>query len=219
MNLRSIVVCILTWLFCSIANAGEFTPDVWTEGLHLFAGGSGNCAILYSDEKSNDVGMGVGLRTDASYFLSNYYALEFGANVAFYRIEDFTLWDTLVTLGLRARLPWSKYSKDSAPFFRVFGGRSPTVVVFREHVPLKYADNGIQRLQFEGPIAGVGIGLFKRAASGQVWYLELSLSAHFFENQDDIRSDGETPVVVEARSNTEYDRLQTLQFALGLVAF
>lgn len=203
----------------------DFEPGHWSDGLHLLAGVGLNVSSYHSKEENIDGGLGSNLKTDLLYVLNPGLALEWGANVSFHRVQGVLIWDTPLTLGLRFRIPQFLKSDRSA-YMRVFTGASPTVVFLNgdtrqlEQVS-RYANdsNRIDRLHFNGPVAGIGIGSMKKNSRRQTWYSEFTFTAKWVEQEERISMEGEVPVVVSSSRVDRNTVILTLYWTIGLLAF
>lgn len=187
----------------------EFRPDYWSKGLHLAAGTGLNAVHYIGDNNLNEFGYGVTLKTDLGYYFTNRFALEWSSNVKLNRVDDYFVWDTLMTVGARYRI--KEY------FVRAFFGRAPTVVYFGDKVPEEYKESGASRLQFNGPVYGLSVGKFYKHKEDLIWFLELANSWQQLKHREAIKMRGEVPEVVE--SGEDGATVTSLYFTIGVLLF
>jgi len=204
---------LLLFLFtASTASAEEvlkFRPDYWTKGLHLNAGMGPQSTYFVSDRRYNGIGYGVNFKTDLGYFFTNRFAIEWSTNAKFNSLNDFLIWDTLITGGIRYRI--KEY------FVRLFYGRAPTVVFFNGNIPEEYKGTKASRLQFDGPVYGLGFGRYYKTKKAGIWFLETAGTFQRLKEREAIYMRGEVPEIV-AR---EEDRstVFSLLFTVGMLVF
>lgn len=187
----------------------KFRPDYWSKGLHLVAGTGLNAVHYINDDNLNKVGYGVTLKTDLGYYFTNRFALEWSSNVKLNRMDNYFIWDTLMTAGIRYRI--KEY------FVRGFFGRSPTVVYFGSNVPEEYKSTGASRLQFNGPVGGLAFGKFFRHKEDLIWFLEIANSWQKLKHREAIKMRGEVPDVVE--SGDDNATVTSLYLTIGVLLF
>jgi hypothetical protein len=205
--------------FAQATESDEFLPNKWSEGLHLFLGGGVNSTAYASSIKSSSLGLGSNFKTDLSYVLNDRWAVEWSSSVKFNQVDGYLLWDTLLTLGVRYRLrPLPGFDLDSS-FVRFFVGRAPTVVFFRGGSQPDNQNVSVDRVQFDGPVAGIGFGAFRRMESGSTWFYEVAGSVQRLEQEDGIQLDGEVPVVAFHSVRTDGSTLYSLYAVIGLLIF
>lgn len=218
-----------TLLVCSVAvvvpahadetQSGTFSLHAWSPGLRLFAGLGANTSVLVSDRERVQAGLGATFRADAVYFASDDFAVEISTGLALNRVDGFIVWDTLLLAGVRARFPWLSFGPRSAPYMRLLAGYGPVVIDFEGRTPALFSESGAHRIQFEGPIASAGLGWMRQKVSGQVWFMELTLTSHFLTDAEVIKSEGTVPVILGELPSAGYSDLETLVFTVGWLAF
>lgn len=211
------ILVILFLFFSASAQAEDFEPTYWSEGLHLFAGGGINSSVYNSNEDRDDGGLGLNLKTDLFYVLDPEWALEWSANVKFNRVRSYLLWDTLLTVGVRRQIPVSILN--SAPYSRIFLGRAPTVLFLEGDTSIRSSEPGVSRIHFDGPVAGLGFGVLKKSPAGQVWFSEISVTVQKLEQSEDVRMDGEVPVVVSSNRLDNDATIYSVSWTVGVLAF
>lgn len=217
---KSVSVFLLSLVLSFSARAADFETDHWSEGLHLLAGGGLNTAVYSSDDDHVDGGLGVNLKTDLLYVFHPEWAVEWSANVKFHRMEDdFLLWDTLLTVGLRTQLPKFYEEMPGTPYARFFVGRAPTVLFLNGKTPKGVSDPSTSRIHFDGPVAGLGFGVFKKNAQGKVWFTEIAATAQALESEEDVMMDGEVPLVLSRNQVTNNARIYSIAVTFGILAF
>ncbi len=209
MNSR-ILLLLLVFCACPAVHAGkEFTPGKWTKGLHLLAGGGLNTSYFTSGKYREAFGMGLNFKTDLGYYLDDKWAVEWSSIVKFNRIRDYLVWDSLFTLGLRFR--------SGVDFIRVFYGRAPTVF-YPDEDPVQFRDRSVRRLQYDGPVYGLGVGRMFPTQYGGTGYVELTGTYQRFEKERLIGTKGEAPVVLTTSEPRPADLLGFV-VSVGLLIF
>ncbi len=187
----------------------KFRPDYWSTGLHLFFGGGLNGVHYNSDDNITEIGYGINFKTDLGYYFTNRFAVEWSSNVKFNRVDNYLIWDTLMTFGIRYRM--KEY------YLRGFVGRAPTVVFFDGHPPEEFDDSRIERAQFNGPVYGLGVGKLFKAEKGYIWFLETALSLQNLKHREGIRMNGEVPEVIS--TDKDDATVTSLYFMIGVMLF
>ncbi len=185
----------------------------------MFPGFGVNSSLLSSRIAGSKGGIGLTLRTDLGYYVRGDTAFELSTSVSFNRVDDLLIWNTIFAFGYRARLPFLREREDSAPYIRVFAGTGPAVAVFEGERPSPYKELGAQRLQWEGLVGGVGVGLFRTLPGGRIWFAEATLTLHSFRKQEVIKSEGEIPVVISRTTANDGESLNNLHLILGVAVF
>lgn len=208
--------------------APNFEPNSWSEGIHLFAGAGINSSSYFSAEENIDAGLGLNLKTDLLYVLNPRWALEWGANVSFHRVEGVLIWDTPITVGVRFQVP-KLFDMNGAPYVRAFAGASPTIVFINgnekkiEEFSLYSSSNNdegrIDRLHFNGPVVGLAAGTLRKTESGLVWYSEFTVTGKWIEQEERIQVDGEVPVVVSSSKQDRTSGIFSIYWSIGILAF
>ena len=212
------LLVLLILVFSVSAQADEdFEPTYWSEGLHLFAGGGVNSSVYKSNEERDDGGLGLNLKTDLFYVLNPEWAVEWSASVKFNRVRSYLLWDTLLTLGVRRQIPVS--FMDAAPYGRLFVGKAPTVLFLEGDNSIRSSEPGVSRIHFDGPVAGLGFGILKKNPAGQVWFSEIAVTVQKLEQSEDVRMEGEVPVVISSSRLDNNATIYSLSWTVGVLAF
>jgi hypothetical protein len=213
MFILSVAFMITAWFRPAFANDISAWPE---PGLHLLAGGGLGSSVYSSDENHVDGGVGVNFGTDVSYFLNDKWAVDWSSNVSFNHVNKYLIWNTQLTLGVRYRFD-TEYFPGRVTYARVFAGRAPTVLFLNGDTPKEY--EGMSRVQFEGPVAGVAWGLMKKAKSGRDYYFEIAGTVQHLEQQDGIEMEGEVPVVIMSGPTGDHSQIYSIRFTLGLLVF
>ncbi len=187
----------------------KFRPDYWSKGLHLNAGGGLNMIQFQSDDDFDSLGYGLNFKTDLGYYFTNRFAVEWSSNVKFNRLDEYLVWDTLITFGVRYRI--KEY------YLRAFYGKAPTVVFFQDNNPEDYKDSDASRLQFDGPVYGLAVGKMFESRNGLIWFLETSGTLQRLEEREAIRMDGQVPEVIARTS--ERSTQVSLYAMIGILIF
>lgn len=218
---RRAFMAVTLGLVCSGAALAteEFDPSFWPMGLRLMAGAGISSSVYSSEEGRRDIGVGSYIKTDLSYFFSDRWAVEWSSGVKFHRADGYFIWDTLFTLGVRYRIERLPFSKSQSSYLRFFFGLAPTVLFFDGARPLEYEEQGVERLHFDGPVAGASIGTFRRLESGRVWFYEATFSVQKLEQEDGIRMDGEVPIVIIRHTRNDRSTIYSLYAAIGAIFF
>lgn len=216
-----LLISLLVAAFTSVPATAGLTPSSWEEGFHFASGFGMNSPVLVRESSKSQFGLGTSLKSDFGWFFAEDYAIEAGATLVFNAIESTLVWDTLLTMGFRFRIPYVPANDRSSPYGKVFVGRGPTVVIFQDGPPPPYQESGANRLQLEGNIAGLALGVLGKTLDGQTWFAEIAISGHVFDRLDVIKNEGDSasPVILSTATIEEYTSLQTLHLSFGLIAF
>ena len=204
-----LLLIILSFNFAYADEPYQFRPDYWSKGLHLTAGGGVNTTYIDSNDRFGNIGYGLNGSTDLSYYLTNRFAVDWSSNVKFNRIQNYLVWDTLITFGVRYRI--KEY------YIRAFGGRAPTVIFFEGNPPKEYKASNATRLQYDGPVYGFSVGKMMQAKSGLIWFLESSATLQRLKDRQGIKMNGQVPVIVSREKDTS--TLVSLYFMVGVLIF
>lgn len=214
------LIFILLFSFSSLSYANDFDPYHWEPGLHLFAGGGVNTAVYSNSKDTYDGGLGLNLKTDLVYFLNSDWAVEWSSSVKFNRVDQYLVWDTLFTVGLRTTLPSLTHYEYGQPYGRIFIGRAPTVLFLNgEDLPTDPSKKDVSRIQFDGPVGGLAVGTFHTTEKGLVWFTEIGASVQSLEQESDIKMDGDVPVVISTNSVSDHTTIYSLYLTIGVLAF
>ncbi|HXH31332.1 MAG TPA: hypothetical protein VNJ01_11010 [Bacteriovoracaceae bacterium] len=206
------VYLLLFTLLCgrTLLASTIFTPESWSKGLHLLAGGGMNTSYYTSLGYQGKIGLGLNFKTDLGYYLNDRWALELSSTVKFNKLHDFLVWDTLFTFGVRYRV------RDF--FIRTFYGRAPTVFYSIDNTPLQFEERSVARLQYDGPVMGFGFGQMYLTDGGTNWFIELTATYQDLERVSLIGLKGEVPVVIE-QSRQEDTKILGLIASVGVLVF
>ncbi|MBO9665353.1 MAG: hypothetical protein J7501_00880 [Bdellovibrio sp.] len=220
--MRHVIIIVVSLLFVNIAAAKpvieeleKFERDRWSEGLHLLVGGGANFGVYVSDAIHQDIGMGPVLKTEVGYFFNDRLAVEWSALIKFNFVDSWQVWDTLFSLGVRYR--FEDFGGLHGPFMRAFVGSVVNVLYFRGDPPPGYAD--FSRVQFEGPMVGVGFGSMEETEKGTVWYWEITATGEALERSTGINMSADVPVTDGQSSVDDHSQLYSVYFTMGIVAF
>ena len=177
--------------------------DPWKEGLHMYAGGGPNLSIYHTEGES--IGGGLHFKTDFGYSFKKAWAIEAGSFVKFAKIHDTLIWDTLLTLGLKRKLPDNYY-------VRLFAGQAPTVF-YTDDTPELYRRSKSSRVIYTGPVGGFSIGKFHKT-----WFWETTASYQSLDKARGVRDKGSVPTEV-FRTGLSGVKIMSLSLTFGLVVF
>ncbi|HXH74253.1 MAG TPA: hypothetical protein VNJ08_04765 [Bacteriovoracaceae bacterium] len=196
-------ILILFFLFIEISHA---------KGLYLMAGGGINASTYNTNGEATQLGGGINLKTDLGYFFDDHWSLEWSSSVKFNRVERFTFWDTLMTIGPRYQFGDNPY------YLRAFFGRAPTVI-YLDDAPEVIRQNNSSRIQLNGLVYGLAVGENMKSKKDLVWFYEFALSYQELDDQTGLRNDGDVPVVVYERINDEHFHIVSLLATIGVRVF
>lgn len=215
------LVCVLFYMVAGSAQAKvfepspSFEPTAWEKGLHIFAGLGVNVSSFKSDDQASTPGVGSNFKTDVGWYFNENWAYESSASIRFTRRDEFLLWDSLFTLGVRYRLQDPLWGYEGN-FVRGFLGSAPTVA-FPEGYRLASSEG--LRHHFQGPVIGAGIGHLEKRDSDLVWFVEANVSAQALKTMSDIRMDGEVPVVERKTTLTNNSTIYSFFVTAGMMMF
>lgn len=200
----------------ALADRAPFSVKEWNKGIYLFAGGGMSTSSYQSNTVHENWGVGVALKSDLGYFLTDQWALEASSLTKFNRVSGYFIWDTLITLGARYRFSgWS----DSSTYGRAFVGRAPTVIKFEGTPPLEYRQQGVDRIRLDGDVYGLALGRMKKTDSGLIWFLEIIGSVQFVESVEGIQIQYEVPEVSFQNSLNNNSTILSMYLTLGVLVF
>jgi hypothetical protein len=203
------IFCISSVLADTPKVEHKFSPDHWTTGLHLNAGGGVNVTHFDSNDRYDEVGYGLNFKTDLGYYFSHSFAIEWSSNIKFNKVNQFLIWDTLITGGIRYRI------KDY--YVRGFLGKAPTVIYFNHNPPEEFKNTKASRLQFDGPVYGFAFGKMFKRESGLIWFLEMAQTYQKLEEREAIHMDGQVPEVVSREKDPS--TVFSVYFMIGALIF
>lgn len=177
--------------------------DVWSEGIHLYAGGGANTSLYRSS--GDTLGTGLHFKTDFGYSFKKVWAIEAGSFVKFTKVHDTLIWDTLLTIGIRRKLTEDYY-------LRPFIGQAPTVF-YTDKTPEVYRRSNTSRVIYTGPAFGVSFGRIYKT-----WFWETTASYQALDKARGIRDKGSVPEEV-FRSDLNGLKITSLSLTFGLQVF
>lgn len=221
--MAKLVALISALLFATTAHARpsneEFVPEDWSEGAHLLAGLGASSSLYTSETQRRDQGIGAYLKTDLAYFFNDHFAVEMSSGIEFNKVDAFLVWNTQFTFGFRYRLPFDPFFESNSSYVRAFIGRSPTVIFLNGQAPPEYQALSIERIHFDGPVAGASIGRFAQAPGRRVWFYEFTATVQRLEQLNGVRMQGEVPIVLIQANTTDRSTIYALHFAVGTLFF
>ena len=224
MHLEAIVL-MAALIFSTPSHAEEviehsgFTANDWTTGLHMTAGLGVNSTYIETDLTRENVGIGLNIHTDVGYYFLNSWAFETSVNVTLNRATSVLIWDTAMTLGLRSRLPPWLGPDHSTPYFRLVGGRGPSVLIFNGQKPEQLKGNDGERTQIESNIWGGGYGFYQNARDGSVWFVEFQGTVHRYRKIEVIDDIDQVPEVIESYSVDNNAAAYSINLTFGVLIF
>lgn len=214
-----ILIILLFPVFCKAEETTHFTPDKWSEGLHLFGGGGLEVNRYFSPLGSRHIHPGLGLYTSLDWMLNDSLALQISSDAGFTPAHSSFLWSTAFNLGVRTRFPGIAYSAEKAPYMRFFVGWGPAVAFPPADEGAAGAQLGDVRLQLHGPLAGIAAGYLFQNKSGKIWFIDVSLYVHAFFHLDVVESSQTMPVVISQQDMGNHPLFVSMHFIVGLLAF
>jgi hypothetical protein len=214
------LVPLLFMMNQALADSSEyyFKPNRWSKGVHLLAGAGISTSVFNSNQTLTDGGYGLHIKSDLGYYLADNFAVEWSSNVKFNKVQEYLVWDTLITVGLRYRFEEFFKDKSGAVYTRAFFGKSPTVIFFNGNPPEEYKGSKASRLQFDGPIYGLAFGKMYEKKDGSVWWIEFAGSFQTLEKREAIYMDDDVPVVVSREEGTN-SMIYSMYATIGIVVF
>lgn len=189
----------------------RFKPDKWLSGFHLMAGAGVNASIYNSDFERQNQGLGLTLKTDLGYYLDHSWALEASSNVKFNKVEEYLIWDTLLTLGVRYRFHKSHYA-------RAFSGWAPTVF-FLDDAPDVYQRSEAKRVQYNGPVLGMAYGKFYQTEKKLIWFVEYAASYQKLANEKGVADESDVPEIVFRSGGSGQVQIYSVYASIGVLVF
>jgi hypothetical protein len=197
--------------------APTFRPDAWSEGVHLLTGFGLNSAVFNSDTARITLGLGTNFKADVGWFFTDRLAAEIGSAVKFNRSDDYLIWDTLITLGIRYRFHSILFGSDGT-FTRAFVGEAPTVIYLGDrNNPFKAI--GASRAQINGPLVGLGGGCFYQTKGGLNWFIEWDVAYQWLRFTDVVADKNDVPIVIQSSETDGRPNILSLALNIGLVLF
>lgn len=193
-----------------------FTALSWTEGLHLTAGLGVNSSYIASDLVRENVGVGLNIHTDLGYYFWDAYAVEVSTSVMLNRVKSVIIWDTLMTAGVRARLPNWAGPDHSSPFIRLMGGRGPSVFLYKGTPPPEF-DHGGDRTQVEGNVYGVAYGFFQDSRDGRVWWMQIQQTTHLYSKLEAVDEINQVPEVIYSTRVGNHTATYSVSLTFGVL--
>lgn len=180
--------------------------------LHLYAGGGLNFSSYNPRSGATLAGAGPNFKTDLLYSFNEQWSVEWSSQVKFNRVSEFFIWDTLMTFGIRHQF------KNTPYYIRGFTGRAPTVV-FLDDAPEVTRDTNASRLQYDGPVYGLGFGKYFESKRGTIWFIEYAASYQELQNETGIRNNRNTPVEVFSQKTDNPIRIFGIYATVGVRVF
>lgn len=218
MNFKLILIMFLFAATRAFAAGGAFHADAYEKGLHMFAGAGVNGSFYNSEYEKQNEGLGVNFLTNFGYYFDDKWAFELGSMVKANYVQDTYIWDTLLTSGLRYRFQKFPWTNSKGIYARLFAGRAPTVA-YTKQAPSVVTRTKASRIQFDGPVFGFALGNMYDSKDGKVWFVEYGFSFQTLDHVRGINNDGEVPVTVFNKRNTDEIRIYSLYFNIGILVF
>lgn len=217
MGLTGLLIIILIILNCVPAGAADTGRQKKPEsGLHLSAGFGINSIHYKSDDDDSDPNPGINLKADVHWLFDRRWAFEASSSIKFNEVEDFRIWDTLITMGVRVNITGIDLMKEIS-YGRVFVGYSPTVVYVGDGAKDEFGD--FPRIHYSGYAYGLGFGKTYRTKNGHYWYIEMDVSNQRLKLKESVVMDGITPIIVERVTIKDNSRLYSIYITVGWILF
>lgn len=188
------------------------TAEPMEKGLHLAAGLGVDFSFYKAELLQFEGGAGLNLKTDLIYFWNPNWAIDATSSVKLNRSEDFYLWDTLLTIGLRYHFTELQNPKWHSTYIKLFAGIAPTVVSLRKP--------GISdRLQYEGAVGGLTWGIFLPDDDKSHWFFEVTGAVQHLKRRKSLTDINEIPVVTEQRILQDGSLVSSLNIVIGAFVF
>jgi hypothetical protein len=198
-----------------LESARAFSPEYWTEGIHLTAGVGLATSVYTSRTQPAHSGAGPNVRTELGWYIYNGMAIELSSAVNYIRVKrSLALWDTQFALGIRTRIGRFFSIGNGEPYLRLFWGWGPAVALFS--TPQVH---GSDRYHLHGPLYGAGFGQAYRTDSGRVFFVELGVVTHAFRSVDGVREAGLLPETRFRSAVTDGSRIYNAHLSIGMLAF
>lgn len=195
-----------------------FKADDWQKGVHLFGGVGVNGSVNRYDFRRQDTGLGLNFKTDVGYFFNSHFAWEVGSNVKFNWIDDFMIWDTLLTTGFRYRFKKFPFTKSKGVYTRLFAGRAPTVI-YGENGPAVFRRSESSRIQYDGPVYGFALGNMYNGKNNTVWFLEYGLSYQQLERSEGVSVSEDVPETTFESTRKNQIKIFSAYVNIGILVF
>lgn len=191
--------------------------QIWRHGLHIDAGLGLQAGVYLVEGASRDYSIGSSIKTDVGYYWNERWAAEASSLIRFSRVNNFVVWGTELSIGVRYRLPSGWYD-EQVPYFRYFLG-SNINVIYLDNQQLPEFDQPYSRIQFEGPMTGIAFGGMRLSQSKTVWFWEVAATAEWLARESGIQMDKDVPVVVARSSLDGRSQLYTIYVTMGAFIF
>jgi hypothetical protein len=191
---------LFVFFFVFFTSSAYADMDVWSEGIHLYAGVGANSSVYHTG--GDTLGAGLHFKTDFGYSFGNKWAVEAGSFVKFTRVHETLIWDTLLTIGVRRKLAEDFY-------VRPFIGQAPTVF-YTDKTPEVYRRSDSSRIIYTGPAFGVSFGRIYKS-----WFWETTVSYQSLDKGRGIRDSNTAPEEV-FRSDLEGLKITSFSITFGL---
>lgn len=199
-----------------ILEASPFRAGRWTRGIHILASAGLNAFSLEFQDADPEQGIGGNFQSSVGYYFLNNYAIEAGSHVMLTRAYGSLIWETMLTIGARMRLPSLLGPDNSAPFLRLLFGKGPSVFIIEDSSDIFEGDD---RLHVEGDIFGLSYGFFQTTKSNLTWFFEANAAVHVYRYLEYVVEAEDVSDVYFAQDLNGKDRMLTLSLGLGLVIF
>lgn len=219
---RKFLFVVLVGFFCcslTLAqqeeNSRNFEPNSWSKGLHFFAGVGSNASTFQSDSQREWLALGTNFKADIGWYFKKKWAIETSEIISFNRSKYYLFWNSLFTLGVRRLIEESTFGY-SGLYGRAFVGYAPSV---------SYPENGelesenVDRIFYEGPAVGLGVGRLLSTPQGSVWFVDGTLSAQFIGKKNLIAMDGDVPVVISSTAINDNSIIYSFYLTIGILLF
>lgn len=205
------------YLFKTIESETQEIPaidKIWLEGLHIDAGMGIQGGVYLVEGSTRNYAVGSAIKTDVGYYFNDRWAWEASGLIKFSRVDELRIWGTELSLGFRYRLPSGWYD-EQVPYFRFFGG-SNINVVYTDGRKLPEFEESYSRIQFEGPMVGIGLGGMRLTESKRnMWFWEVSVTGNWLTRESGIQNEKDVPVVVSRSALDGRSQLYTIYINLG----
>ena len=217
MKIFMVLMLFITANSYAAASLDESPNVVWKEGLQLTAGLGVNFSSFSSAETDQALGGGLALHSSVTYYLSNWFGLDLGMNVAFNRFDKNIIWSTHGSLGVRTKIPSIFPNPERNSYAKVFVGRGPSVIIFNGEKPEQVeAGESVDRVQFEGAFYGVSLGMMELSKSRRPWFAELSFILQSFDQLYLVDEVDEVAEIAETLNLDEKSLFYSISLVFGV---